>query len=271
MRKKMFLIIVAMFLLIFTLSIQIIPKDIQLTVNSQVVMISKNEVYEMLIDIPTEPRVSYSNQRFLKDSIETKNIDGVFEYTMTIKNIINQTSTFIMKQHIYHKEALIICDVQNYSIDYPHIASVMNNINHLIDQARIKNIPIIIIKNLSFLDEYGIEASEIHESLKVSLSDYYIAHNVPNAFTETSLVNVLQKLDVKTLYFTGVGSSSTISQTAREALDKHFEVVLITDAHTNSAINANGTISIINRIFKNFESSNVMQTTDVQFTKNEGY
>ncbi len=260
-----------MTIIVITYVLQGIPQNIQVKVNNHAVTLSKNEVYEMLISIPTEPNYSYSNQRFLRDRIETQNIEGVFKYTITIKNIINQTSSFIIKQHIYHKEALIICDVQNYTSNYPHIASVMNNTNHLIDQARVKNIPIVIIKNLSLLNEYGIASSEIHDSLKISPTDYYIAHHVPNAFTDTSLINTLQQLDVKKLYFVGTGSSTTISQTAREALKRHFEVVLISDAHTDSVINANGTISIINRIFKNAESSDIMQTDDVQFTNDEGY
>lgn len=271
MKRKLFLLILIVTIIVITFVLQDIPQNIQIKVNNHDITLSKNEVYEMLINIPTEPMYSYSNQRFLRDRLETQNIDGIFEYTITVKNIINQTSTFTIKQHIHYKEALIICDVQNYTSNYLHIASVMNNINHLIDQARSKNIPIIIIKNLSFLDDYGITSSEIHGSLNISPADYYIAHQVPNAFTETSLINVLQQLDVKKLYFAGVGSSTTISQTARAALKKHYEVVLISDAHTDSVINANGTISIINRIFKNAESSDIMQTDDVQFTDNEGY
>ena len=271
MKRKLILIILIVIIIIVTFVIQVIPQNIQVRVNNHTVTLSKNEVYEMLINIPTEPLFNYSNQRFLRDRIETQNIDGIFKYTITVKNIINQTSTFTIKQHIYHKEALIICDVQNYSNNYLHIASVMNNINDLIDQARVKNIPIVIIKNLSFLNDYGLRSSEIHDSLNVSPADNYIAHHVPNAFSETSLFNVLQELDVKKLYFAGVGSSTTISQTARDALKKHYEVVLISDAHTDSVTNANGTISIINRIFKNAESSNIMQTDDVQFTDNEGY
>jgi nicotinamidase-related amidase len=76
----------------------------------------------------------------------------------------------------------------------------------------------------------GTAGVEIHECIKPLAGELVIQKNYPNSFRETSLLQELEKHDVKSLVICGAMSHMCIDATTRAAFDHRFECTVIQDA-----------------------------------------
>jgi nicotinamidase-related amidase len=127
---------------------------------------------------------------------------------------------------------------------------VIENANRVIAFAREHKIPIAFVK-VGFSESY-LECSahsplfgqakefkvfqlntwgtEFHEKLDVKPSDFVIIKNRVSAFYATSLEPFLRANRIQNIILTGVSTDMAIQSTAREAHDRDYEVIIISDA-----------------------------------------
>ena len=129
--------------------------------------------------------------------------------------------------------ALLVIDMQQEAlVGCPDAAGVIDRINDLSRRARAAGAPVIFIQHEGEDElERGSPGWEIDPSLEQDG-----AHLVPktyrDAFAETELEDLLQRLGVRRLVVTGVHSDFCVQMTTLSAVMRGFDVVLVSDAHT---------------------------------------
>ncbi len=159
------------------------------------------------------------------------------------------------------KSALILIDFINEIVDekgkfagkgYPTFVKthgVLENVNVAIAKARAKDIPVIFVC-VGFSPDYrewpessplfgaakkfgalqlGAWATEIHESLNRTDTDFLIIKHRVSAFYATSLEAILRTLKVDALLLGGVATDIAVQSAAREAHDRDYRVVVLED------------------------------------------
>lgn len=159
------------------------------------------------------------------------------------------------------KSALILIDFINEIVDekgkfagkgYPTFVKthgVLENVNAAIAKARAKDIPVIFVC-VGFSPDYrewpessplfgaakkfgalqlGAWATEIHESLNRTDTDFLIIKHRVSAFYATSLEAILRTLKVDALLLGGVATDIAVQSAAREAHDRDYRVVVLED------------------------------------------
>ncbi|MBN2853312.1 MAG: isochorismatase family protein [Clostridia bacterium] len=127
-----------------------------------------------------------------------------------------QKGVFKFKQPVYNEDILV------------------SNLKQVINSAKRKNIKIIYVQheNDSFLKK-GSEEWEIIDDIKPITDENHIFHKkFPSAFKETDLLDYLKQEGVDKIYVAGLISNGCVKETCLDGLNKHFEIVLISDAHS---------------------------------------
>lgn len=73
---------------------------------------------------------------------------------------------------------------------------------------------------------------EIHDAIKPRDKDIILQKNTPDCFNETDLKGYLDKLNIDHLILTGIQTEACVDTTCRRAFSLHYDVTLITDAHS---------------------------------------
>ncbi|HLB56058.1 MAG TPA: isochorismatase family cysteine hydrolase [Coxiellaceae bacterium] len=127
---------------------------------------------------------------------------------------------------------------------------VIEKANHVIAFAREHKIPIAFVK-VGFSESYlecpahspvfgkakelkafqlNTWGTEFHEKLNVQPSDFVIIKNRVSAFYSTSLETFLRANQIQNIILTGVSTDMAIQSTAREAHDRDYKVIIVSDA-----------------------------------------
>ncbi|MFZ2555528.1 MAG: cysteine hydrolase [Minisyncoccia bacterium] len=151
------------------------------------------------------------------------------------------------------KAVLLIIDMQKDFFRSERLQSLQSmlivNINAVIDMARIKNIPIIWIRQemnadmsnaplgdrkegVSFVVT-GTEGAQLLDGLPRRENDYEAIKTRYSPFFKTELDDLLQKLGVDTLILCGINTHACVRMAAIDAYERDYEIILATDC-TNS-------------------------------------
>ncbi len=137
-------------------------------------------------------------------------------------------------------QALLLIDIQN---DYFENGSsplynadkAVTNAAKLLDYYRDKSLPVIHVQHFNnwegatfFIPD--TEGVKIHSLVEPGQGEQLIVKYAPNAFYETSLKEVLDKLQIKHLVVCGMMTHMCIDTTVRAARDYGYQVTLIQDA-----------------------------------------
>ena len=137
-------------------------------------------------------------------------------------------------------KALLIIDIQN---DYfkggacelvnPQIASA--NAKKLLKKFREENIPVFHIQHINVRENgtYLLPNTNgvlIHEDVKPLENEKIITKNFPNSFSKTTLLDELEKQNIKELVICGMMTHMCIDSTTRAAFDLGFDCVVAYDA-----------------------------------------
>ncbi|CAA0125305.1 Streptothricin hydrolase [BD1-7 clade bacterium] len=113
---------------------------------------------------------------------------------------------------------------------------VIDNINILIDKARLQSSIVIFIQHeIQGVAEYGSKIWQLCSKLNVMPHDERVRKTTPDSFSGTNLDDILQKLDVDSLVVTGYASDVCIDRTTFSAVTRGYSVKLIKDAHTTQS------------------------------------
>jgi len=142
--------------------------------------------------------------------------------------------------------ALMVVDVQEcttgkYSTDHTYqnqSSGLFYRVNALIDTAKIRNIPIIYIKNetshpvINFIDNSMAEGSPgaaLDHRMTIASNNIF-AKDKQDAFCNPVLDEFLLREKISKIYITGLDAAHCVKSTVQAALNRKYEVVLIEDA-----------------------------------------
>lgn len=159
-------------------------------------------------------------------------------------DMLTQTDNTVIKKGGYgkqrgfgHKPVLFVIDMEpelmgsNKSImeqmeEYPFGAGsraykAADNINDLIDLARVRNIPVIYTKHIG---------KEISEVIHKNQNDYVVDKEADSAYVGTMLQKKLIELNVDTIIVTGAGTSTAARATLVDSITRMYNVGFVEDA-----------------------------------------
>lgn len=132
-----------------------------------------------------------------------------------------------------NSKALLVIDVQKDVVaNALKTLEVVSNINLLVSNARISNVPVIWVQHS---DEDLVKGSigwEIVDELKPLPNEIRVYKTHSNSFMETDLQEQLESLGTKTLIITGAQTNYCVNATSNAGVEIGYQVTLVSDAHT---------------------------------------
>lgn len=171
--------------------------------------------------------------------------------------------------HQKHSSALLVIDVQRQLFEEAtpvyHAEQLIRNINFLISKARNEGVPVIFVQHSS--DTYMIYGSggwQLHPQIQPVAGEPIIHKIVGNAFEATNLKAELEKRAVNAVVITGMVTHGCVKATCLGALKEGYQVVLVSDGHSNFSKDAPAIIEKWNRDFSK-KGAVVVETKSVTF------
>ena len=141
--------------------------------------------------------------------------------------------------------ALIVIDMQKGIVALPTvhpIAAVIDNVAALCRAFRARGLPVILV-NVAGRPPGRVDATmnfsppadwaELIPELNRQPDDFTVTKMNFGAFYGTALERILRRRGVTQVFIAGVSTSIGVESTAREAYDRGYNVVLVTDAMTD--------------------------------------
>ncbi len=158
-------------------------------------------------------------------------------------------------------KALLVIDMQSgifedfdYVLDYQN--ELFEIVNHAIDQARNKNIPILFVQHT---ESEGLvedsDAWQLDRRLHKEKNDFVFSKHHSDAFWDTPLMSYCDQHSIDELILCGVQSDYCIDTSVRSAHRLGYKVQLISDGHStvkNSGLTVRQIIDHHNEILHSF-------------------
>lgn len=137
------------------------------------------------------------------------------------------------------KKALLIIDVQNDyfpggKAELVGAEKALAQVGQVLEEFRVKKLPIIHVQHINtkegatfFLPDS--EGAEIHKCLTPKEGENVVVKNFPNSFYKTSLLEILEKLEIEELIVCGMMTHMCIDTTVRAAKDYGISITLLHD------------------------------------------
>jgi len=106
----------------------------------------------------------------------------------------------------------------------------------MIQKAREKIVPIVWVQHSDDAIKYKSDDWEIAPELSIDKGDYRIDKHYNSSFEETDLEKVLKTVVATQIVLVGAATNWCIRATAYGALDRGYDVTLISDAHTTKSL-----------------------------------
>jgi nicotinamidase-related amidase len=141
------------------------------------------------------------------------------------------------------KSAVLVIDVQvGVVADAFERDAKVANMSKAIDKARAESIPVIWVQHSD--EGLVLESAdwEIVPELETLPSEPKVRKIYRSSFEDTNLEELLAGLGVSHLYVCGAESNNCVRHTCHTALEKGYDVTLISDAHTTTGFEWDGYI-----------------------------
>ncbi|MBN2051153.1 MAG: cysteine hydrolase [Spirochaetales bacterium] len=160
--------------------------------------------------------------------------------------------------------ALLIIDIQNSYLPVSGQKAFVANVKELITRAREAGVPVIYIAHTTQYITRNTQGWEFHRNLKPLETDIIVEKRHPSAFIETDLEKILKDLHVSNLVLTGLASSACYGATARDAAEKGFMTIVVSDAHADPRA---GKAEELNTALEGSDNPLLMMTADILFVR----
>ncbi|MFI1225777.1 MULTISPECIES: cysteine hydrolase family protein [unclassified Streptomyces] len=131
--------------------------------------------------------------------------------------------------------ALLVVDMQNALVAMAHRASgTVAAIAGLQERARAAGAPVVLVQQGDEELEPGTEGWRIVPELAPAPGETVVPKAAPDSFLDTELDAVLRARGVTEVVVTGFATEICVESTARQALSRGYDVVLVADGHTTS-------------------------------------
>lgn len=130
---------------------------------------------------------------------------------------------------------LLVIDVQKGVMEYAYNnAEVTSKISSVVDQARQKSVPIVWVQHSDEEMTVGSEWWQIVDELQPAETDDYVRKTFRSAFDATDLDEILERLNARHLVIAGAETNNCVRYTIHSALERGYDITLVSDAHTTS-------------------------------------
>ena len=143
--------------------------------------------------------------------------------------------------HDREQSALLVIDVQNEVVEAAFSRDrVIANINSLIERARKCSVPVIWIQHSDGGLKIDSQSWQIVPELIPLNGEIIIQKTFRSSFEATALEETLSELGVGKVFICGSQTNNCIRHTTHSALERGYDVVLVSDAHTTTDYEWNG-------------------------------
>lgn len=182
------------------------------------------------------------------------------------------------REPMAHASALLVIDMQNDTVSIAYrAAETVAVIAGLRECARAAGVPVVTIQDQGAGMEAGTEGWQIVPELSPAADETVIHKISPDSFLDTDLDKVLETLGVTEVVVTGFATEICVDTTARQALSRRYDLVLVADGHTTSVRPDSGeyaspgqSIAHHNEIFRHIDfpgrNIRVLPASEVDFT-----
>ena len=139
------------------------------------------------------------------------------------------------------QSALLVIDVQNGVVDDAFSRdAIIGHMKDVVEKARAHNVPVIWVQHSD--EELVIDSHEwqIVPELVPHSDEKIVRKLFRNSFVETDLEVILQALNVAHLYICGAQTNNCVRHTCHGALERGYDITLVSDAHTASGYDWKG-------------------------------
>jgi nicotinamidase-related amidase len=133
------------------------------------------------------------------------------------------------------QSALLVIDVQNGVVEDAFSRdAIIEHMKDVIEKARAHNVPVIWIQHSD--EELVIDSHEWHivPELVPLVGEKIVRKLFRNSFVETELEEILHELKTAHLYICGAQTNNCVRHTCHGALERGYDITLVSDAHTTS-------------------------------------
>jgi nicotinamidase-related amidase len=149
-------------------------------------------------------------------------------------------------EHTYgpygEETAFLVIDVQNGVVEQGWDRDrVLEQLAALIDRARTQGIPVIYVQHESDDDLVpGTDPWRIHQRVAPRDGETIVVKRYNDAFADTTLPEVLQRLETGHLVIAGAQTDACIRATVHRAMGLGYDVTLAADCHTTNDFDWDG-------------------------------
>ena len=139
------------------------------------------------------------------------------------------------------QNALLVIDVQNGVVDDAFSRdAIIGHMKDVVEKARAHNVPVIWVQHSD--EELVIDSHEwqIVPELVPRSDEKIVRKLFRNSFVETDLEEILKSLNVAHLYICGAQTNNCVRHTCHGALERGYDITLVSDAHTSSGYDWKG-------------------------------
>lgn len=134
-----------------------------------------------------------------------------------------------------HASALLVIDMQNGPMAIAHrAAETVAVIAGLRERAKAAGVPVVTIQDQGGGTVAGSEDWQVASRLAPGADEIVVHKTSPDSFLDTDLDQVLTALGVTEVVVTGFATEICVDTTARQALSRRYDLVLVADGHTTS-------------------------------------
>lgn len=136
-----------------------------------------------------------------------------------------------------HRAVLLIVDVQVGVMKAAWEAPrVIANVARVVERARAEQVPVVWVQHENHELPNGSDAWQWVPELQPAPGERLVAKHFNSAFEQTSLDDDLKALRATHVVLAGAASNWCIRATAYAALDRGFDLTLVSDAHTTESM-----------------------------------
>ncbi|AIV34040.1 cysteine hydrolase family protein [Streptomyces sp. MPA0124] len=131
--------------------------------------------------------------------------------------------------------ALLVIDMQNTTVAMAHrAAETVAAIADLSERARAAGVPVVTVRQRGEGMVPGTEGWQIVPALAPREGETVVDKTTPDSFLGTGLDETLRALGVTEVIVTGFATEVCVDTTARQALSRGYDLVVVADGHTTS-------------------------------------
>jgi nicotinamidase-related amidase len=131
--------------------------------------------------------------------------------------------------------ALLVIDMQNATVAMAHRATeTVAAIAGLGERARAAGVPVVTVRQRDAGMVPGTEGWRVVPELAPREGEPVVDKTTPDSFLDTGLDAILTALGVTEVIVTGFATEVCVDTTARQALSRGYDLVVVADGHTTS-------------------------------------